>query len=135
MAAHVDENVLSAYQLHSGHIYHIVCGEKAEYKPALAMSGDERWTCKKCDTPDSPWYTDFSLNTAKERGIDTVTKHWVFLKEQELLEEVSKLDFHSAQKDEFENSYHFLRKANQQEVVSWWHTVVIDALKKAREKG
>src|SRR5271169_6827373 len=105
MAALIDEGTLSAYRLYSGSMYHVACGSKAEYAEGPTLSGEDRWTCKLCDADTSPWTTDFTQNRAKERGLDKVTMTWVLLTLEDLREEILKLDFHSAQKDEFENSY------------------------------
>lgn len=137
MAALVDEGVLSAYRLLGGSMYHVACGEKAEYKEGPSLSGEDRWTCKTCDADTSPWTTDFTMNRAKERGLDKVTMTWVLLSLEDLREEILKLDFHSAQKDQFENSYYFMREATQQEKVQWHHNGLLEMKKreKAKEKG
>ncbi len=137
MAALVDEGTLAAYRLFAGSIYHVACGEKAEYKEGPSLSGEDRWTCKTCDADTSPWTTDFTINRAKERGLMLVTNTWVLLDKDDLAEQVLKLDLHQATKDAQENTHYYMREATQQEKVQWHHKGLLEmaAREKAKEKG
>ena len=133
MATLPTTDALGSYALSGGHLYHVKCGAKAEFQNF--PSDDSRWLCPKCNKPNEllPWHVDFTLGQAKERGDASLQKQWVNLVASDFLEDIAKIDFHDATRDDFENSYLFGRPATDAEKVLWFHKMLLVIQKKELE--
>ena len=125
MATLPTTDALGSYVISGGFLYHIHCGSKSDF--SSHRDDDACWTCPKCNKPEGllPWHVRFTLGQVKERGDASLQKHWVNLVESDLLEDIFKIDFHDATKDDYENSYLFGRPATEAEKVLWFHKMLL----------